>query len=106
MQPIYSYETVTEAISELRKRGYTEDLNIPQDEDCLICQGLNTQLSPEEFEIDETYRFEGDTDPGDEMIVFAISSVMRNIKGTLVNAYGTYSDSHATEIIARLKQHL
>ncbi|MBK8344964.1 MAG: hypothetical protein IPL12_17790 [Bacteroidetes bacterium] len=38
----------------------------------LVCNSSLTQLSPDEFEIDETYRFEGNTDPGDEMILFAI----------------------------------
>jgi hypothetical protein len=49
-----------------------------------------TQLSPDEFEIVETYRFEGDTDPADEMIVFAISSMKHNLKETLINDYGIF----------------
>lgn len=106
MQTSHSYDTVTEAIRDLKSRGYTEDLNIPENDDCIICGNSNHILSPDEFEIDETYRFEGDTDPGDEMIVFAISSEKHGIRGILVNAFGTYADSHATEIVARLKQHV
>jgi len=100
------YETVSEAINDLTKRGYTTDFEILNEKECLVCHKTSSQLSPDEFEIDETYRFEGNTDPGDEMIVFAISSVKHNIKGIVVNAYGMYADSSASKIIERLHNHL
>ncbi len=106
MEKRFSYETVSEAVNDLVKRGYTTDFSIHTEEDCLICNNTSTQLSPEEFEIDETYRFEGSTDPGDEMIVFAVSSPRHNIKGVVVNAYGIYSDSGASKIVERLSNHL
>ncbi len=55
--------------------------------------------------IDEVHRFEGDTDPADEAIVYAISSTKHTIKGVLVNAYGMYSDSFSNELMAKLKAH-
>lgn len=97
----YAYETVTEALNDLAKRGYTYDFNIHSEKECLVCNNM-TELAPEEFEIDETYRFEGDTDPADEMILFAISSEKHAIKGTLINAYGIYSDSVANKVVAKL----
>lgn len=101
-----NYETVSEAMNDLAKRGYTTDLKLLSDEDCLFCHQTVTQLSPDDFEIDETYRFEGDTDPGDEMIVHAISSTKHNMKGIIVNGYGTYADTSTSKIVARLKKHL
>lgn len=100
------YETVSEAINDLTKRGYTTDFEILTETECLICNKTSVQLSPDEFEIDETYRFEGSTDPGDEMIVFAISSLKHNLKGIVVNAYGMYSDSATSKIVERLRKHL
>lgn len=100
------YETVSEAINDLTKRGYTTDFEILTETECLICNKTSAQLSPDEFEIDETYRFEGSTDPGDEMIVFAISSLKHNLKGIVVNAYGMYSDSATSKIVERLRKHL
>jgi hypothetical protein len=102
----YAYETLTEALADLEKRGYTHDFNIHTEKECLICNNITTELDAEEFEIDETYRFEGETDPADEMILFAISSLNHNIKGTLVNAYGIYSDAEANKVIAKLKNHI
>lgn len=104
MKANYNYDTVSEAVNDLIKRGYTTDFSIHPEQDCLVCNTTGVSLSPEEFEIDETHRFEGNTDPGDEMIVFAISSKKHNIKGTVVNAYGMYSDSRISKLVERLKK--
>lgn len=96
------YETVSEALNDLSKRGYTTDFEVLKDQDCLVCNQTAKQLSPDEFEIDETYRFEGDTDPGDEMIVFAISAKKHGIKGVIVNGYGTYADTAIDKIVEHL----
>jgi hypothetical protein len=105
MKTNYNYDTVSEAINDLIKRGYTIDFSIHPEQDCLVCKATTDPLSPEEFEIDETYRFEGNTDPGDEMIVFAISSKKYKMKGVVVNGYGMYSDSRISKIVERLKKH-
>lgn len=100
------YETVTEAINDLAKRGYTTDFSVLNEAETLILNNTSARLSPDEFKIDETYRFDGNTDPGDEMIVFAISSAKHNIKGIVVNAYGMYSDSSTSKIVEQLQKHV
>ena len=102
MKKNISYDTVSEAVNDLAKRGYTTDFEILKDEDCLVCNQTAKQLSPEEFEIDKTYRFEGDSDPGDEMIVFAISAKKHNIKGIVVNGYGADADTATAKIVEKL----
>lgn len=106
MIELKNYDTVSEAMNDLAKRGYTTDFSIKTEKDCLHCIKTEIELSPEDFIIDETYRFEGNTDPGDEMIVFAISSTKTNLKGILVNGYGMYSDSAISKIVEHLKKHL
>jgi hypothetical protein len=96
------YETVREAIYDLAKRGYTTDFKILTNQDCLVCHQTVTQLSPDDFVIDETHRFEGYTDPGDEMIVHAISSKKYNMKGVVVNGYGIYADTNTSKVVAHL----
>lgn len=99
---MHTYDTVTEAVNDLQKRGYTGNLNIK--DDVLIC-GTGVQLKPDEFQIDEVYRFEGETDPGDEMIVYGISSEKCNYKGVLVNGYGTYAEAAPSDLIKKLSTH-
>lgn len=105
----YSYDTLSQAVNDLIKRGYTTDFLIESEKDCLICKSEDmeaTELSPEEFVIDEVYRFEGMTDPGDESIVFAISSPVYNIKGIVINSYGADFGYRSSKLVEHLKKHL
>ena len=103
---LFAYDTVFEAINGLMERGYTTDFKILGEKESSGYNKINKQLSPEDFKIDETYRFDGETDPGDEMIVYAISAIKNDIKGHVVNAYGMYSDSETSKIVSRLKKHV
>lgn len=61
------------------------------------------QLQPDEFEIDEVYRFQEMSDIDNESILYAISSKELQVKGLLVNAYSIYADSALTKLIEKLK---
>ncbi len=95
-----NYEpTLVETLENLRKEGYTEDFNVRFDS--LICD--KACLLPQEFEVDQVFRFEGNTNPSDEAILFAISSKNGDLKGVLVNSYGVYADEMTEEMIDKLK---
>ena len=94
------YGTLSETCTALIELGYTLDFNVQ--ESCLICKGSDIQLSPNDFQIDKFYRFEGNSDPQDQSILYAISSERFNIKGLLVNGYGNDADAFSNEIIAKL----
>ncbi|MBK8489072.1 MAG: hemerythrin domain-containing protein [Bacteroidetes bacterium] len=99
---IKNYDTVTEALAALNERGYTHDFSVADGEDCIVCHKHQLKLSPDDFSIDEFYRFEGQSDPGDEMIVYALSSDKFKIKGTIVNAFGIYADDVSDTLIEKL----
>jgi hypothetical protein len=97
---MYSYETVSEAVAGLQKRGFSTDFNLKKN-------GIafnDTHLHPHEFEIVEYYRFEGDSDPADEAIVYAIES-STGLKGILVNGYGISSETLTNEMADKLRFH-
>jgi len=100
-----NYDTVTEAMADLKENGYTIDFSILTGNECLVCKLTATALSPDDFIIDQFYRFEGDSDPGDQMIVDAISSKKNNLKGVVVNAYGIYADNASSAIVKKLTMH-
>lgn len=56
-----SYGTLSETINSLKREGYILDFNIRRE--CLVCSQINTVLSPDDFEIDKVYRFEGMSNP-------------------------------------------
>jgi hypothetical protein len=93
------YTSVSEATSDLTKRGYTENFILKPE--YLESNSLQLKLHPEDFKIDEFYRFEGMSNPDDNSIVFAISS-KDGVKGVLVDAYGVYSESLNEAMIQKL----
>lgn len=95
-----AFDTVTEALQWLNSEGFTENFNL--DENCIRFNNNKQSMSPEEFKIDYVFRFEGDTDPGDEDIVYGISSDAYETKGVLTSAFGIYADAISTEMIKKL----
>ncbi len=100
-----NYDTVTEAMTDLKKLGYTVDFSMMTERERLICHRTKTELSPNDFEIDHFFRFEGESDPGDSMIVYAISSKNKKLKGIVVNAYGVYAENTSSAIVEKLNAH-
>ncbi|MFI5134887.1 MAG: phosphoribosylpyrophosphate synthetase [Chitinophagales bacterium] len=95
-----TFDTVTGAVSDLRLRGYAHNFTV--NKDCLFCDENAVQLKPEQFVIHEVYRFEGDSDPGDESVVYAVSSIDNSVKGILVLAYGAYAEEVSPELLQKL----
>ena len=98
-----SYDTVTEAVNDLRERGYETDFNLDYDQ--IICPTDNISLKPDEFEITEVHRFEGDTNPSDEDVVYAVESTDGKHKGIITSAFGLYADPVSNEMIGKLTMH-
>lgn len=96
-----NYDTVSQAVNGLRDRGYTVDFNLA--ENCLICMGEKYAI--QDFEITEVHRFEGDTDPSDEAVVYAIESIQKNTRGILVTGYGISAEGMSAEMASKLRVH-
>lgn len=96
---MHTYDTVSEAVNGLKDRGYSIDFN--KEHDCLVCNKTMLSLKPEEFEIAEFYRFEGNSDPADEAVVYAIES-KHGEKGILVDGFGPSSDAVSEALIEKL----
>ena len=95
------YVTLSETMNELRKEGYVEDFNLQQN--CLECRNGQFKIFAEEFKVDKFFRFEGDSNPSDAAILYAISSDTHQLKGVLVNAYGIYSEPVTDEMLRKLE---
>ena len=100
---MYTYDTIVDGINGLKQRGYNIDFNIAFDK--IICSDNNYSLNPDDFEITEMYRFEGNTDPSDEDILYAIESKDGKLKGIITSAYGMYADGASTDMLKKLSMH-
>lgn len=80
---------MTEVVNNLTLKGYEESFKI--EGTALIAAGSKKKYKPADISVLDFYRFEGASDPADNSIVYAIETTT-GIKGTLVDAYGAYSD--------------
>ena len=95
---MYTYDTVTAAVNGLKQRGYTKDFNL--EENCIVCH--EDKYHPEDFDITEVYRYEGNSDPADEAVVYAIEG-KNGEKGILVSGYGISADEMSDEMVKKLR---
>ncbi|WP_309642288.1 hypothetical protein [Flavobacterium sp.] len=86
---MYHYATASIALEELKEKGFTIDFNIQEN------RIIN---NPDDFEIVHVYRYEGNTDPGDEVMVFGIKS-SNGEKGVFVAGLSAFTDSSAAMVL-------
>jgi hypothetical protein len=86
-----TYETPVDALDDLRKRGYDSDFELQSD--CLYCSDLDLRLYEEEFHMDEVYHFEGDSNPGNNAVIYALTSPT-GVKGIIVDGSGANSGKY------------
>lgn len=96
-----SPDTVTEAVALLRAEGYDVDYELRDGhlraQGCALC-AVNDAI------VERRYRFEGDSDPGDEMVVFGLRDPDTGTKGVLASAYGINADPALAEHLVELSR--
>lgn len=98
--PPQRLETVTDALARLRSAGYTADFSATDDGEP-ACSSCERTLKPAEAHIDEPIRFEGDSNPDDEDIVFALRSA-GGCKGTYTAASGPSAPPNDMTVLRHL----
>ncbi|MBC7846936.1 MAG: phosphoribosylpyrophosphate synthetase [Flavobacterium sp.] len=96
-----NFDSLIDAINQLKIDGYTEDFNLKSSH--LACSSVQNKIFHDEFVIDEYYRFEDDTSADEQAIIYAISSDKYKLKGILINGYSIYSESISDEMMTKLK---
>lgn len=95
-----SLETMTEALERLAAEGYTASFSAERGG--IRCSGCASWHAADEVQIEEIVRFEGQSDPADEAVVFALACGECGIKGTMVAAYGPDMDPDDAELVLKL----
>lgn len=89
---MYHYATVSKALDQLNEKGFTFDFNLNSD---------MIKKNPEKFEIVHVYRYEGNSDPGDEAVVYGIKSISGK-KGVYVAGFSADSDQETVKFLSDL----
>ncbi len=91
-------ETLSQAVNGLTQEGYSESFKAEGEN--IFATPSKKAFAPQELKIVEQHRFEGETNPGDQTVVFAVEA-NDGTKGTLVMAYATEQDQNV-ELIKRI----
>lgn len=86
---VQTYKTVTEALSDLQKRGFTANFEFLNNTFQALDSGRAFQAG--DLTIVEHHRFEGVSDPDDMSVVYAIEGA-DGTRGILVDAFGVYAN--------------
>lgn len=93
-------DTVTEAVAFLASQGYVDDYHLSPEG--IVDANSRTTHPLQTATVDYTFRFEGDSDPGDEAIVLGVSCTEWGRKGVVVSAYGPDADPEHTALLVAL----
>ena len=59
-------------------------------------------FAPETLVVEAVVRFEGESDPDDQAILFALRSPTGDVRGTFAAGYGPLADPASAEVVRRL----
>lgn len=82
--------TLTTCVNKVVKDGYVDSFKVtPRG---LYSCAKSRYFRPEQVSVIDFYRFEGQSDPSDNAIMYVIQTADGS-KGTLIDAYGAYADA-------------
>jgi hypothetical protein len=100
-QDIPWMKSLSSCSNKMREMGYKEDFQV--DKNGLSTFGGSKSWKPEEVKIVNFYRFEGASDPGDNIIMYVIET-NDGMKGTLVDGYGAYASDDVSKFIVQVEE--
>ena len=93
-------KSLSSCVRRMKGEGYTEDFQVTSKG--LTSPDKSKTYKPDQVKIVNFYRFEGESDPGDNNILYVIET-NDGIKGTLVDGYGAYSDENVSKFIVEVE---
>ena len=101
MQDNNKMDTLFERIEDLKNRGFKEEFEV-------VDKGLKAptgdkKYTPEQVKIVEHYRFEGESDPGDMTVLYALITD-DEAKGYLTDGFGTYSNQDVSTFLQKITE--
>ncbi|HEY6163039.1 MAG TPA: hypothetical protein VI112_17560 [Bacteroidia bacterium] len=103
MEPFVKEEmtTIVSCMNTLQSRGFTE--NFVAKENGLEAPSTKKIYSPAAVKIVNFYRFEGESDPADNSILYAIET-NDGVKGLLIDSYGHTANPKISKFIADVQE--
>ncbi|MBC7865674.1 MAG: hypothetical protein IAF38_22050 [Bacteroidia bacterium] len=95
-------KTLSACVESLKKKGFTENFMVNEEGIHSLDDSVRV-FNPHQVKIVNFFRFEGDSDPGDSSILYAIETD-NGLKGVLTDSYGPYSDPNVAAFITKVEE--
>lgn len=95
MQQPVEMTTLSQVLEKLRLKGVDNELKMNGDKQ-MVSEQSEKVYRPEDLVIFKTFRFEGDSDPGDNSALYITEDKEGEI-GYILDAYGAYSNHDGFE---------
>ena len=82
-------DIVTDALRLLEAEGYDAEFDLLDGDLCVVGTPV---CKIHEVDVERLFRFEGPSDPGDEMVVFGLHHVASGVRGTFASGFGSAAD--------------
>jgi hypothetical protein len=93
--------TMVSCTANLNAEGYTE--NFVAKEKGLEAPSNKKIYKPEDVKINSFYRFEGESDPADNSIIYALET-NDGVKGLLIDGYGANTNSLVSKFVLEVEE--
>lgn len=87
--------TLSQVMEKLREKGITDEIRMTDDKKFVI-SGTEKSYRSEDLKIIRTYRFEGASDPGDNVALYLVEDLYGN-KAMIIDSYGADSNYDGRE---------
>ncbi len=94
--------TLSQVMEKLRQKGITKEILMNEDKK-FVLRDEGIVYKPEDLKIIRTYRFEGASDPADNVALYLLQDVYGN-KAMIIDSYGANSNYEGPEFDEFLKK--
>jgi hypothetical protein len=101
MQDKVEERSLVNVLNRLRKDGFKYDFKVSGDGRLCTLED-KSQFTPDQVRIVDFYRFEGESNPDDMSILYAVETAS-GFKGTISNSYGPYADEKIDNFLKQVE---
>ncbi|WP_162428125.1 hypothetical protein [Pontibacter pudoricolor] len=101
MQDKIEERSLVNVLNRLHKDGYKYDFKV-SGEGKLCTMENKDEFTPDQVRIVDFYRFEGESNPDDMSILYAVET-STGLKGTISNSYGPYADTGVDNFLKQVE---
>lgn len=100
-QTVPYMKSLTSCINKMVSDGYDKDFIVT--DEGMKCLQTEKLYSPQDITVVNFFRFEGVSDPADMAVLYVIET-HDGVKGTLTDAFGTYSDPNVNNFMLEVER--